>query len=816
MDQDGRLVDQLRHEPLVVVPAERRAREYSAQMTFETPAHYLAALRQRRLRAQAMTSGFTWGGDVNDELNVPRGYFGVYWYDRGPTTPEGMEKAIAEFERTQDFDALAYLTRRSCSGAPATSASSCAVPAWTTPRCCASSPTSRAPPRAAKAAYNMDYYFVGDEGSLGSYTDPVDFCWGPHTLRSFRLWLRAGYGSLDALNRAWGSAFSDWDAVVPLTTDEARKAGRFAPWADHRTYMEVSFANAYATVRRAVLEGDPGGHIALSGTQVTTPWDGCDWYRLDQIVDDFLSYSGGNQWEIHRSFAKPGARVGFWTGYGRSGPAVRHEVWSAALENVLFPSLFWSYSIVNPDLTFSRSGRDLGAVFQALRFEGIGRLLMESERLSDGVAIHYSMPSVHAAGILGHHPSRDDEEAPGQSGRDFPADRDGWVRIVSDLSLSPDFVAAEQVEGGRLSGRRAFILPFSLALSEAEVQAIRRFAEGGGIVIADAAAGLMDEHANWRRGTDVLDLFGVAAPATDTRGGATPRVKGPVAVTAEGAAWGLKAAELEGLEAVEADVRASTGRALLSVGGTEVAIVRRVGTGWTVYLNALLDRYPSLRRDGYGGAAYRTLLERVLAHAGVRPAVTVTDAAGRPLPRTQVARYRFGTSEVVAVLGGDLGVATRFGVDGVTAYGDEARAPLAPREVVVHLPRTARVTNARSGESLGTTDTVRAAILPGDALVLALGEGPGDLRLEGAPSARLGEHAAFTLATTDRGRHLVRCHVHGPDGAFLPEYAKNVIVEGGAGRFVLPSALSDAAGEYRVRATDVLTGASAEARVVLR
>jgi uncharacterized NAD-dependent epimerase/dehydratase family protein len=29
-----------------------------------------------------------------------------------------------------------------------------------------------------KARYQMDYYFVGDEGSLTSYGDPFDFDWG--------------------------------------------------------------------------------------------------------------------------------------------------------------------------------------------------------------------------------------------------------------------------------------------------------------------------------------------------------------------------------------------------------------------------------------------------------------------------------------------------------------------------------------------------------------------------------------------------------------------------------------------------------------
>ena len=154
--------------------------------------------------------------------------------------------------------------------------------------------------------------FKGDEteGSLTSYTDPYDFDWGIHALRAFRRWLRQRYESLDSLNREWKSSYKRWGEILPFTTEQAMKSGNFAPWADHRTFMEVSFANAYQRVREAVLAADPNGHIALSGTQETTAYNGCDWYRLDRIIDDFLSYDGGNQWDIHRSFAKQDATIG--------------------------------------------------------------------------------------------------------------------------------------------------------------------------------------------------------------------------------------------------------------------------------------------------------------------------------------------------------------------------------------------------------------------------------------------------------------------------------------------------------------------------
>ena len=814
VDAKGRVVDQVRHAPVPVVARERRQKEYQALLSFETPVHHQAALRLRRLREQGMTTGFTWGGGTNDELDIPRGYFGVYWYDRGPTTPEGMEKAIAEFQATQDFDALSYLAkkelfkrtgdkrflvRRPCLDDPATLRTLRDV--------------SRTAAR-AKAVYGMDYYFVGDEGSLGSYADPVDFCFGPHTLASFRKWLQTRYDSLEALNRSWRSDFASWDAVVPLTTDEARSSGRFAPWADHRTYMETSFANAYATVREAVVEGDPAGHIALSGTQVTTPWNGCDWHRLDKVVDDFLSYSGGNQWEIHRSFAKPGARVGFWTGYGRSGAAVKHEVWSAALSGVLFPNLFWSPSIVNPDLTFSRSGRDLGAAFQALRFEGVGKLLMEAERVSDGVAIHYSMPSVHAAGVLGQHARErrrgraraGEARLPRRARRLGPRARRTWASRPTSWRPSRSRRAAS-------TDRRVFVLPYSLALSDREAAALRDFVEKGGVLLADGPAGILDEHLSWRAAGALDELFGIAPAAPEARAKAEARGNGPIAVTAEGRAWGLEARRLAGLLALEPQLKATTGRPLLRIGTADAVVVRRVGQGWTVYLNQLLDRYAGVRGQP-AGEAYRVVLERVLAHAGVRPAVAVADAAGRPLRRALVSRYRFGDADVVAVLDGELDAGTRYGVDGVTRYTGSGAAS-AGRDVVVRLPRAAIVVNARSGESYGRTDTVRTRLVPGEALVLASAPSTGALSIEGASAAALGAHVSFALRP-GAGRHLVRCHVLDPDGRFRPEYARNLLVEDGAGRFVLPSALNDPAGEYRIVATDVLTGARAEAKVTLK
>jgi hypothetical protein len=814
VDDKGRVIDELRHAPIPVVAKQRRTKEYRALMSFETPAHNVEALRQRRLREQAMDTGFTWGGEITDSLDIPRGYFGVYWYDRGPTTPEGLEKAVKDYERTGDLSSVLYLTRKELYKRTGDKKFLTRSPSLDDPEVLERLASVAKTAARAKAQYNMDYYFVGDEGSLTSYTDPVDFDFGPHTLANFRKWLAMRYGGLDALNKSWQSSYASWDAVMPSTTEEVRTSGVYPPWADFRTYMEISFAHAYQVVRDAVVEGDPQGRIALSGTQVTTAYNGCDWWRLDQVIDDFLSYSGGNQWDFHRSFAKPGSRIGFWTGYGRSGRPVQHEIWTAALSGVLFPNLFWSYSVVNPDFTFAKSGRDMGTTFQALRFEGLGRLFMEADRVTDAIGIHYSLPSVHAAAILGYHQSRnvDEDDEPG-----FPANRDGWTKSLTDLGLSYDFVAAPDLESKGLDPKtlKAFVLPLSFAVSPAEAANLEKYVRAGGVVIADGAAGVMDDHAAWQSGGLLNGLFGITAGSSSKRVYGT-RVKGAVTVTDAGRSFGLDAAKLEGLEALEADLKPAGATALVQVGAAPAVFVRQLGTGYAVYLNTLLDEYSKARNKGYGGGAQRALLSAVLAKATVKPAVEVKEPGGAPLAQTRIARYRFGGSDVVAILQENVDVATLYGHDGVTIYDDTKLGKVAKRAVTVRLPRVGRVTNVRTGEDLGRTDTVKAEILPGDALVLAVGEDRPGLTLDSPAKAERGTKVSLGLGLGKPGAHLVRCHVFDPKGRFLPEYASNVLVDGAKGTFSIPTALNDAVGRYRITATDVVSGATAEAAVELK
>ncbi|HEU0140454.1 MAG TPA: beta-galactosidase, partial [Bryobacteraceae bacterium] len=138
-------------------------------------------------------------------------------------------------------------------------------------------------------------YYLADESSLTSYTDPFDVDWSPETLAAFRLWLQKEYSSVDALNASWETSFTGWSDVVPMTTEEVQKHGNYAPWTDHRIFMEQDFVRVLGRARDMVREIDPGALASISGTQVPTAHNGCNWYEINQRMDYLQPYSGGNQ-----------------------------------------------------------------------------------------------------------------------------------------------------------------------------------------------------------------------------------------------------------------------------------------------------------------------------------------------------------------------------------------------------------------------------------------------------------------------------------------------------------------------------------------
>ncbi|MBC7967012.1 MAG: hypothetical protein H7Z17_13925, partial [Fuerstia sp.] len=315
---------------------------------------------------------------------------------------------------------------------------------------------------------------------------------------------------------------------------EARKkptAWNFAPWADHRTYMDVSLARELDRLRKAARELDSSTPVGIEGTQMPAAFGGYDLWRLSQVLDWVEPYDICDARAIFGSFM-PGKT--FLTTVGEQNAAdARRRLWHLLLEGDRGCIVWWSEDCIDwnsPDYKLTQRARDLAPVFKELR-SPLAALFMKARRDRDPVAIHYSHPSIQAAWLLESTVDgstwlrrfSSHEAAHNQHARV----RHGWLKMLEDAGYDPVFISSQQIEAGELNTYKALVLPQSWAISDAEATRIKEFlksTDGPRTILADGQAGLFDEHGRLRT---IGALDAVIAP-TSTASAVVRRSDKPV------------------------------------------------------------------------------------------------------------------------------------------------------------------------------------------------------------------------------------------------------------------------------------------------
>ena len=331
----------------------------------------------------------------------------------------------------------------------------------------------------------------GDENSLTLWDIPFDFCFSRHTLNAFREWLKTQYAGLSGLNAAWRTDFRSWDEVVPDTTEEARAraertgARSYAAWADHRRFMELSFCETIDRVAEILHERLPEVPLDMSGTQPPNGWTGMDMWLVSKSVGEPAAYAGGWLGELIRSFGRPFVKP--WCGYGTSPKVLETRMWEHAFRFLDSGSCFWTgFNFLMPDYSPTPTAVQYGKTGDELR-RGTARLLRSLETRPEAL-IHYSYASIHAAQVERRYD-------------DFLKCGEKWRRALKARSIPYRYVAYAEIEDGILDRTAAkwLVLPRSSALSDGEVEAIRRFVRRGGRVAGDDETGRLDQHCALRR-----------------------------------------------------------------------------------------------------------------------------------------------------------------------------------------------------------------------------------------------------------------------------------------------------------------------------
>src|SRR3954453_11282175 len=378
-----------------------------------------------------------------------------------------------------------------------------------------------------------------------------------------------------------------------------------------------------------------------------------------------------------------------------SGPWEKHRVWYELLHGNR-GLIIWDdkAAFVGPDNAVRDRGREVAPYYNELR-GGVAALLINSRRVADPIAIHYSQPSMRIEWMLAQRPKGENWVTRNSSTEyldsPFLRLRESWCRLIEDEGLQYNFVSYGQVEEGELlkRGYKVLILPRSTALSGREAKEIRDFAAQGGTVIADGEPGAFDEHCRRLPKAQLADLF-------DSNG-------------------------------------SGRGRAV------------RAGAG---ILNYHQDRLVNKE------AATHEMMGDLFQTAGVKPQFAVTDASGRPVVGVETHTFRNGGVWIVALMTNPQLRVDELGPPEFKS-NDRFAKPIAVKLV---LPGQRFVYDVRTAKAMGSIGDVRLTLDPYEPAILVIAESPmPELELSAPARVKRGETATLgvTFARMTAAANLV-------------------------------------------------------------
>ena len=621
--------------------------------------------------------------------------------------------------------------------------------------------------------FSPSAYYIFEEPSITRYDDALDLCYGESTLEAMRVWLKEQYLTLAALNKQWGSDFKQWEDVVPDDSREARLRGNYSSWADHRSFMEICWADLFKFVQKTVNEIDPGGLVQLSGTQAASSHNGYDYSLLNQYVGQMNPYDIDNQLEYHHTF-NPNLKVSGQAGYGALGKGVLYDYYNHLfLKETGGSYIFWQVSSLNPDLRINQSGMDMKAGFDEMRKRGIGRLISSYEPENElKIAVHYSYPSVHAAWITDGKIVSGTENNISKTLVQFNKNRDGWVKVLHDMGVGFNFISYSNIEKGGLisNGYKILIMPMSMALSDLEVKNIQDFVKQGGIVIADALPGVMDNHTKFREKRELADVFGIKAKSYTREELITPDS--------------------------ESDLQVTTSEVLLKENSKLKLIHNKYGEGTAYLLNYFMDNYPEEKlshNNEVSLAKIRNIFDREHLTSGIRITALTGD------PENGIEKYAFSDNSGKTRLLGLL-------------PGKEGK----DKEAVLHFDSLVNLYDIRNKRYLGEANEFKINIINSVPELFGLLKGKiEDVKVRTSPQVKSGETISldFSITGISNLNSVAQIEVFNPNGEKINYYSKNCEIRNGSGSYSINIAKNDPKGSWKIRLTEVISNIQKEVAI---
>jgi hypothetical protein len=712
---------------------------------------------------------------------------------------------------------------------------------------------------------------LGKNLSLTCHSAPFDYDMSPSTIQVFQGWLEKRYGTLEVLNRQWGTSYKSWDDVRPQTTDAVLNFKRgapaapvaamapdskdpktntstsiyasklpeptaprlpggenFAAWSDFRTFSDYSFARVLREYRSKLIQGDPLAHPGLVGVPAPSVFGGWDYWQVAKLVDWAEEHESSQARALMRQFAPQLRWISQVSG---NNPAHIYGLWDRWLGG--------DFGCVIDAKTLDQETPELSTELKFIS-SGITRLRETAETVTSPVAIYYSPRAMQVQWLLDCKDAGSDwllrDSAYEAKHNSALLDLKAWSMLLEDVGYSPRYVYPNDVLAGTLSQNKVkvLILPKVLALSDAEAVALRQFALNGGVIVADGACGTFDGSGR-RRSNDassgVLDGdFGIArkdlrinelngqflADPADARVTMRDGINKP--------AIGPESSELR---ALEPGIVVRGGRAhAWSAGGTAALLNKSAGVGRFIYLNLSLQNYPLMREGpmaddflfhGISGPDYVKKWGTPTGGEALR--LVIGDILADSLPANPLHVWSLDGTPLRGIkrsqyfLGkdSDVFVVLPIGQIDQTHAAITGESITEPTPIWVGLDRPRHWFDVRTGSYLGWGASVKVTADPARPLILSALPYQTDrinLKVGRTDPRGLFKVHATLMASLEPVVHVFHIEVTDPDGKVLRHYTQNVVAEGGKWNTEFALGVNEPAGRYHLIVRDVATGAT--------
>ncbi|MEU3733600.1 beta-galactosidase [Streptomyces sp. NPDC033538] len=350
---------------------------------------------------------------------------------------------------------------------------------------------------------------------------------GDEAATRFRRWLQDRYGTLDALNTAWGTAFwsqgyGDWAEILPARRTHYLKNP--AQVLDFRRFTSDMLLECYAAERDIVRRHTP--HLPVT-TNFMPLWSGQDawrWAQEEDVVsvdlypdprDPFGAQEGALVQDMTRSQARgpwmlmeQAAGPVNWRGANHPKPRGLNRLWSLqAVARGADALCYFQWRQSRQGAEKFHSGMVSHARAEGRTYQEVKQLGADLAKLGPHAAdatITADVAVLHDwhswwAGAQDGRPS---------TGFDYTDVLRAWHRALWEAHLTTDFAHPEH----DLTPYKAVLVPQLYALTDAAIDNLLAYVRGGGTLVCGFQTGVADEDDRIRAGgmdSRLRELFGI-------------------------------------------------------------------------------------------------------------------------------------------------------------------------------------------------------------------------------------------------------------------------------------------------------------------